>query len=308
MAEMMEQEGFAAPPPIEGGGVDPALINEAEAMPPQEGGTQSIADDISVQANAEDYILPYESVLLVGLNQLNRYAKEAIKLAEENNVDLSASAINPEDDVPIRISNYEYVIPNGLVPFFAGGKNYLDKIRQEGMDFRKQQEEQNLPDAISQQEAEAPIQQDPMAGGFAGPPEGAMPPPEGAMPPPEAMMAGAPEGGMPPMMQKGGFVLSKDQDAAILEEDKPATAETKRTQTQQPAMVTPEGKRIKQGLSAPMGYKHGGEIHQGLGFVPKDITPANVSQMRQNAEDAANILKGYEKSFMGKQRTDERLA
>ena len=302
MVEMMEQEGFAAPPPIEGGGVDPALINEAEAMPPQEGGTQSVADDISVQANAEDYILPYESVLLVGLNQLNRYAKEAIKLAEENNVDLSASAINPEDDVPIRISNYEYVIPNGLVPFFAGGKNYLDKVRQEGLDFRKQQEEQNLPDAISQQEAEAPIEQDPMAGGFAQAPPEAMPAeamPAEAMPQQAAAM---------PMMQKGGFVLSKDRDAEILEEDKPESAEAKRMQTQQPAMVTPDGKRIQQGLAAPMGYAHGGEIHQGLGFQAKDITPANVSQMRQNAEDATNILKGYEKSFLSKQKTDERLA
>ena len=296
MVEMMEQEGFAAPPPIEGGGVDPALINEAEAMPPQEGGTQSVADDISVQANAEDYILPYESVLLVGLNQLNRYAKEAIKLAEENNVDLSASAINPEDDVPIRISNYEYVIPNGLVPFFAGGKNYLDKVRQEGLDFRKQQEEQNLPDAISQQEAEAPIEQDPMAGGFAQAPPEAMP--AEAMPQQAAAI---------PMMQKGGFVLSKDRDAEILEEDKPESAESKRMQTQQPAMVTPDGKKIQQGLSAPMGYKHGGEIHQGLGFQAKDITPANVSQMRQNAEDATNILRGYEKSFLSKQKTDERL-
>ena len=149
---------------------------------------------------------------------------------------------------------------------------------------------------------EMPMAEGEMMPPMMAPPEGAMPPP----PPPDAMAA-APMEGIPPMMQKGGFVLSKDQDAAILEEDKPATAEAKRAQTQQPAMVTPEGKRIKQGLSAPMGYKHGGEIHQGLGFVPKDITPANVSQMRQNAEDAANILKGYEKSFMGKQRTDERL-
>ena len=78
--------------------------------------------------------------------------------------------------------------------------------------------------------------------------------------------------------------------------------------TQQPAMVTPDGKRVKQGFSAPSGYAHGGEIHEGLGFEARDIKPANVSQMRQNAEDALNILKGYEKSFASKQRTDERLA
>ena len=126
------------------------------------------------------------------------------------------------------------------------------------------------------------------------------------MPPPPPQVA--PMEAMPPMMQKGGFVLSKDQDAEILEQDKPESAESKRVQTQQPAMVTPDGKRTQQGLSAPMGYKHGGEIHEGLGFQATDINPANVSQMRQNAEDAVNLLKGYEKSFLGKQRTDERLA
>ena len=294
------------------------MVNEPEAMPPQEGGVESVADDIPQEANEGDYVLPYETVLLYGLNQLNRYAKEAIELAQKNKVDLSASKIDPEDDVPIKISNYEYVIPKGLVPFFGGGQKYLDKIREEGVAFREELAKRGESDAASQQEAAAPMGGEsfldtptmeappeiPMAEGEMMPPspEGAMPPPL----PPDAMAA-APMEGMPPMMQKGGFVLSKDQDAAILEEDKPATAEAKRTQTQQPAMVTPDGKRIQQGLSAPMGYKHGGEIHQGLGFVPKDITPANVSQMRQNAEDATNILKGYEKSFMGKQRTDERL-
>ena len=145
----------------------------------------------------------------------------------------------------------------------------------------------------------------PQEQGFAG---GAMPPPpmEGGMPPPP--MEGAMPPGPPPMMQKGGFVLSKDKEAEILEKDEPQTAEQQRTMTQQPAMVTPDGKRVKQGFSAPSGYAHGGEIHEGLGFEARDIKPANVSQMRQNAEDALNILKGYEKSFASKQRTDERLA
>ena len=121
-------------------------------------------------------------------------------------------------------------------------------------------------------------------------------------------MAAAPMESMPPMMQKGGFVLSKDQDAAILEEDKPATAEAKRTQTQQPAMVTPDGKRTQQGLSAPMGYANGGDIMKGLGFTMQDVNPANVDTFLQNAKDATNMLAGMKKAFVEKQRTDERLA
>ena len=283
--EEMPAEGFAAPtapPPMEGEGVDIGMINEAEAMPPQEGGEQSVADDVPMEAEEGDYVLPYETVLLHGLNQLNRYAKEAIKLAMENNVDLTGTNLDPTDDVPIKISNYEYVIPKGLVPFFGGGKKYLDKLRNEGLELRKRLEEEGFAGGAMP----------PMEGGIT--PE-MMPPPEGAMPP-------------PPMMQKGGFVLSKDKEADILEKDAPQTAEQQRTMTQQPAMVTPDGKRVKQGFSAPSGYAHGGEIHEGLGFEAKDIKPANVSQMRQNAEDALNILKGYEKSFASKQRTDERLA
>ena len=308
--EEMPAEGFAAPtapPPMEGEGVDIGMINEAEAMPPQEGGEQSVADDVPMEADEGDYVLPYETVLLHGLNQLNRYAKEAIKLAMENDVDLTGTNLDPTDDVPIKISNYEYVIPKGLVPFFGGGKKYLDKLRNEGLELRKRLEEEGQGDVAGQQEAAAPVGAAPppmpQEQGFAG---GAMPPPpmEGGMPPPPM------EGAMPPppMMQKGGFVLSKDKEAEILEKDEPQTAEQQRTMTQQPAMVTPDGKRVKQGFSAPSGYAHGGEIHEGLGFEARDIKPANVSQMRQNAEDALNILKGYEKSFASKQRTDERLA
>ena len=309
--EEMPAEGFAAPtapPPMEGEGVDIGMINEAEAMPPQEGGEQSVADDVPMEADEGDYVLPYETVLLHGLNQLNRYAKEAIKLAMENDVDLTGTNLDPTDDVPIKISNYEYVIPKGLVPFFGGGKKYLDKLRNEGLELRKRLEEEGQGDVAGQQEAAAPVGAAPppmpQEQGFAG---GAMPPPpmEGEMMPPPPREGAIPP---PPMMQKGGFVLSKDKEAEILEKDEPQTAEQQRTMTQQPAMVTPDGKRVKQGFSAPSGYAHGGEIHEGLGFEARDIKPANVSQMRQNAEDALNILKGYEKSFASKQRTDERLA
>ena len=291
MAEMMEQaEGFAEQP-----APDMGMINEPEAMPPQEGGEQSVADDIPQEADEGDYILPYETVLMYGLNQLNRYAKEAIKLAMENDVDLTGTNLDPTDDVPIRISNYEYRIPKGLVPFFGGGKKYLDKIRQEGLELRQRLEEEGGEGVAEQQEAEAPVQEE----GFA---------PQAPM---EAMPAEAmPAEAMPtaPMMQKGGFVLSKDQDAEILEQDKPESAESKRVQAQQPAMVTPDGKRTQQGLSAPMGYANGGDIMSGLGFEMQDVTPANVDSYLQNAKDATNMLTGMKKAFVEKQRTDERLA
>ena len=260
--EEQSQEPMPPMQPSEAG-----FINEPEAMPPQEGGEESVADDIPMEAEEGDYILPYETVLLVGLKDLNRYAREAIQLAMENNVDLGGTNLDPTDKVPIKISNYEYRIPNQLVTFFGGGKKYLDDIREEGLQLRKRlDEEKGTKEQPSQSEA-------PM-----------MMPPQEAPP--------------PPMMQKGGFVLSKDQDAAMLEKDKaPTTQEQTRLKAQQPAMITPDGKRVKQGFSAPAGYKHGGDVMKGLGFKLEDVNRYNVGGMVKNAEDAVNMLNGIKSSF-----------
>ena len=267
------------------------FINEPSAMLPQEGGEESVADDIPMEAEEGDYILPYETVLLVGLKDLNRYAREAIQLAMENDVDLSGTNLDPTDKVPIKISNYEYRIPNQLVTFFGGGKKYLDKIREEGLQLRKRlDEEKGAEEQPLQPEAPMmPPQEAPM-----------MPPqPQGMIEQPEAPMMMPPqEAPPPPMMQKGGFVLSKDQDAAMLEKDEaPTTQEQTRLKAQQPAMMTPDGKRVQQGFSAPAGYKHGGDVMKGLGFKLEDVNRYNIGGMVKNAEDAVNMLRGIKSSF-----------
>ena len=280
---------------------DVGFVSEPNAMPPQEGGEMSTADDISMTADEGDFILPYESVLLTGLNQLNRYAKEAIELAIENDVDLSGTDIDPTDKVPIKISNYEYRIPKPLVAFFGGGKNYLDKIQREGLELRKRLEEEGQDPAIKPEEQELAqasqqVTEPPMSEAVAPVTEEQAPmmpsplqaqhPEEGMMPPPS------------PMMQKGGFVLDKDREAAVLEKDEaPTTQEQMRLKAQQPAMMTPDGKRVQQGLNAPAGYKHGGDVMKGLGFKLEDVNRYNVGGMVKNAEDAVNMLKGIKSSF-----------
>jgi|TARA_R110001606_G_scaffold382314_1_gene543987 hypothetical protein len=264
---------------------DVGFVNEPNAMPPQEGGEMSVADDISMEATAEDFILPYESVLLTGLNQLNRYAREAIDLASENNVNLTGTNIDPTDKVPIKISNYEYRIPKPLVAYFGGGKNYLDKIQQEGLDLRKRLQEEGQDPAVQPEEQE-------LAQTSQQVPETPMMPQEAPMMPPQEGMP------LPPMMKKGGFVLSKDQDAAMLEGDEaPTTQEQTRLKAQQPAMMTPDGKRVQQGFSAPAGYANGGDVMKGLGFKLEDVNRYNVGGMVKNAEDAVNMLSGIKNSF-----------
>ena len=217
------------------------LINEQTAVPPQNGGEQSVQDDIPREADEGDYILPYETVLMVGLKQLNRYAKEAIKLAMENNVSLQGTDIDPTDDVPIRVSNYEFHIPKMLVPFFGGGKKYLDKIRNEGLALRKRLEEEKQPPVEEQQ---------PM-------PQQATPAPA---PSPQMVEDAAPQQ-PPPLMRKGGFVLKPQEDTAatMLEGDtSQATPQERQKRAQQPRMIDPvTGKSVQEGFSAPQGYQDG---------------------------------------------------
>ena len=223
------------------------MINE-QAAQPQQGGAMSVKDDIPREADAGDYILPYETVLLVGLKDLNRYAKEAIDLAMENGVNLKGTDLDPSDDVPIKVSNYEYHIPKMLVPFFGGGKKYLDKIRKEGLDLRKRLEEEKQPSMQEQQ---------PMAEAQPAPA------PEQAAPAPQA-----------PMMQQGGFVDDPQKkqmqtSAAVLEADASQQSpsaynqmqalERTRRQAQQPPMVDPMGRVVQQGFAAPQGYADGTE-------------------------------------------------
>ena len=227
------------------------MVNE-QAAPPQEGGQQSVKDDIPREADEGDYILPYETVLQVGLKQLNRYAKEAIQLAIKNNVNLKGTDLDPSDDVPIKISNYEYHIPKGLVPYFGGGKKYLDKIRNEGLALRKRLEEEKQPSMKEQQPMEAAPEPTPQP----------------------QMVADAQPAPQTPMMQTGGFVddpvkaLKSAEQALTSDTSQPTQSaynqvqalEQARQKSQQPPMVDPTGKVVQQGFAAPQGFALGGNV------------------------------------------------
>ena len=268
-----------APMPQQGAPADMAnlgIIN-APAAEPQQGGQKSVQDDIPREADEGDYILPYETVLLTGLNQLNRYAREAIKLAMENNIALTGTDIDPTDDVPIKVSNYEFHIPKVLVPFFGGGKKYLDKIRDEGLALRKRLEEEKQP---SMQEQQPMPEEQPQ------------------------QMAQAPQAPQAPMMQKGGFVMNPNEQKqptveAMLESDTTQAQESSynqmqalertRKQAQQPPMVDPTGKIVQQGFSAPQGYQDGAEVAQ----TPPIPTRKQSLQERPYFKEALENFNAY---------------
>ena len=267
------------------------MINE-QAAGPQNGGQQSVKDDIPREADAGDYILPYETVLEVGLKQLNRYAKEAIQLAIKNGVNLKGTDLDPSDDVPIKVSNYEYHIPKGLVPYFGGGKKYLDKIRNEGLALRKRLEEEKQPSVQEQQ----PLEQNPQPA-----------------PQPQMVADAQPEPQMP-MMQKGGFVndpvkaIQSAEQVLAQDTSQPAQSaynqmqaiERSRVQSQQPPMVNPDGKVVQQGFAAPQGYAlgtpEGGVPEPEESQLPE--TQMETSANQQNSQEPVQMADaGFDEAF-----------
>lgn len=178
-------------PPLEAG-----VVNEPVGDLPVEGGVESVEDDIPTTAKEGDFILPYESVLYVGLNNINIEVKKAMKQAQQEGIQIEG--VDPEADVPIKISNFEYRIPKELVEYI--GMQRLETYREKGLELRAQlekgrgdKEKSFVPEQeqMVAQEKMPPMQM---------PQEQQMPsamPQEQQMPSPQAT---------PPMMQTGGMV------------------------------------------------------------------------------------------------------
>jgi hypothetical protein len=171
-----------APPSLEAG-----VVNEPMGDLPTEGGVESVEDDIPTTAKEGDFILPYESVLYVGLNNINIEVKKAMKQAQQDGVQIEGA--DPDSDIPIKISNFEYRIPKELVEYI--GMQRLETYREKGLELRAQLEK-NRGD---KEKAFVPPPQEPQQMAQAEMPPMQVPQ-EQAMPPQD----------MPPMMQTGGMI------------------------------------------------------------------------------------------------------
>ena len=120
-----------AAPPLEAG-----VVNEPMGDLPVEGGVESVEDDIPTTAKEGDFILPYESVLYVGLNNINIEVKKAMKQAQQDGIQIEGA--DPDSDIPIKISNFEYRIPKELVQYI--GMQRLETYREKGLELRAQLE------------------------------------------------------------------------------------------------------------------------------------------------------------------------
>ena len=184
-------------PEMEAPSIGAGVVNEPMGDLPVEGGVESVEDDIPTTAKEGDFILPYESVLYVGLNNINIEVKKAMKQAQQDGVQIEGA--DPDSDIPIKISNFEYRIPKELVEYI--GIQRLETYREKGLELRAQLEKargdkENAFVPQQQQQADMPPMQVPQ---------------EQAMPP--QAMAQAPDAMLPAMdqapampVQSGGMI------------------------------------------------------------------------------------------------------
>ena len=185
-------------PEMEAPSIGAGVVNEPMGDLPVEGGVESVEDDIPTTAKEGDFILPYESVLYVGLNNINIEVKKAMKQAQQDGVQIEGA--DPDSDIPIKISNFEYRIPKELVEYI--GMQRLETYREKGLELRAQLEK-NRGD---KEKAFVPPPQEPQQMAQAEMPPMQVPQ-EQAMPPQDM-----PPQAMPPMMQTGGMIQKPSGD------------------------------------------------------------------------------------------------
>ena len=88
--EMMDAE--QAPPSPEPD-LEPGMVNELEGALPDEG-VSSMEDDVSATAKEGDFILPYETILYVGYENINEMVREAASQAQAEGV--AMEGVDPE--------------------------------------------------------------------------------------------------------------------------------------------------------------------------------------------------------------------
>ena len=189
-------------PEMEAPSIGAGVVNEPMGDLPVEGGVESVEDDIPTTAKEGDFILPYESVLYVGLNNINIEVKKAMKQAQQDGVQIEGA--DPDSDIPIKISNFEYRIPKELVEYI--GIQRLETYREKGLELRAQLEKargdkENAFVPQQQQQADMPPMQVPQ--------EQAMPPQAMAQAPDAMLPAMDQEPAMPAMPVQSGGMIAK---------------------------------------------------------------------------------------------------
>ena len=138
------------------------VVDDPDGAPSPFSGGTGVEDDLDMDVEAGSYVLNAEAVQLIGISDINAVIRDAYSIAAALGKPMPQD-YDPQNKVPIRISNGEAVIPKSLVDII--GLDKLEKWNQKGLQLRKQKEEfmaqqqQQQPPQGPQVAAEAPMQQ-----------------------------------------------------------------------------------------------------------------------------------------------------
>jgi hypothetical protein len=150
-------EALDADTTMEVGNVPMGIVSDPDGAPAPFNGGTGVEDDLDMEVESGSYVLNAEAVQLVGISDINEVIRDAYSIAMALGKQMPED-YDPQNKVPIRISNGEAVIPKVLVDII--GLDKLEKWNNKGLDIRKQQEEQPQPQE-PQIATEAPPMQSP---------------------------------------------------------------------------------------------------------------------------------------------------
>lgn len=158
-------EALNADTTMEVANVPMGIVSDTDGAPAPFNGGTGVEDDLEMEVDSGSYVLNAEAVQLVGISDINEVIRDAYSIAVALGKQVPED-YDPQNKVPIRISNGEAVIPKVLVEII--GLDKLEKWNNKGLEIRKQQEEEPQPQEpqiateappIQSSELQAPMQQ-----------------------------------------------------------------------------------------------------------------------------------------------------
>jgi len=206
------QEG--GPVPVDGEGNMPPeavagdVINGAPVgMVDVPGGGGPTDDGVPTKLPEGSFVLNAASIEYHGTKTINDLINNAVRDLLKEGVQISMEDPNPEDDVPVAISNGEYVIPPEVAEKI--GIKKLEDMNERGLEYRKKQEEAQKKEAEAQQQQPQPQPQETFMG-LQMPPET---PQQAAAPAPAPVQSE--QQAMAMMGMADGGPISKAKDAFV---------------------------------------------------------------------------------------------
>ena len=179
-----------------------------------------VDDGVPTELPEGTFVLNAATIQYHGTETIDKLINDAVRDLLKEGVQISAEDPNPDDDVPVAISNGEYVIPPEVAEKI--GYKKLEDMNERGLEYRKKQEEAQKKQAEAEAQQQPPPQppQQPQETfmGLQMPPEQAGPPqaPVQSEPQAEAMVmqgVGMLSGGRVPLNEgtaQGGLSRARD--------------------------------------------------------------------------------------------------